>query len=357
MPTIKPPIISLLAGVRPSKPVVNRNILTQGQVRLYHKFDVRLPDMSEFPRGDEFYGRIFAAREKDNLITLKVESLVGKKRLEIAGTLNILGFDGAYLSQPLFIRRTAFLPDGKVGFVLEKPDNFPGEKLDPKPGMLVTTNSHEFGFKRKIRAHYDDQTIVVYQAFDDAIADQAVATQRFGGSFRPDRLTWIKTSFLWMMNRSDWGQKPGQTRVLAVHLTRQAFEELLARACVADPTLGLNYKDENAYASAAARLKNRVQWDPDKTVAGQRSGGKAIQVGIHPENHPLYYQGIVQISEITSSVKAIRQELEQGKFHSAMLPAEYSYPTPEDLLKHLEMQQYYISEDPGLIRAILSRLK
>ena len=39
-----------------------------------------------------------------------------------------------------------------------------------------------------------------YQAFNAKIAAWAVEHQRFGGPhFKEDRMTWIKTNFLWMM--------------------------------------------------------------------------------------------------------------------------------------------------------------
>ena len=51
---------------------------------------------------------------------------------------------------------------------------------------------------------------------NDAIADPALAAQRFVPPFSVGRMTWIKPSFLWMAYRSGWGRKEGQERVLAV---------------------------------------------------------------------------------------------------------------------------------------------
>lgn len=62
----------------------------------------------------------------------------------------------------------------------------------------------------EIRADYDADTIVVYQAYAPAIADAALAAQRFVPPFSFSRMTWIKPSFLWLMHRSNWGRKPGQ---------------------------------------------------------------------------------------------------------------------------------------------------
>ena len=82
----------------------------------------------------------------------------------------------------------------------------------------------------EIRADYDRSTIVVYQAYSPAIADPAVAAQRFVEPFSLHRMTWIKPSFLWMMERSNWARKPGQERVLAVRITREGWETALSQA-------------------------------------------------------------------------------------------------------------------------------
>ena len=69
--------------------------------------------------------------------------------------------------------------------------------------------------EREIRADYDRDTIVIYQAYSPAIADAALKAGRFVPPFSFHRMTWIKPSFLWLMHRSNWGQKSGQERVLA----------------------------------------------------------------------------------------------------------------------------------------------
>lgn len=63
---------------------------------------------------------------------------------------------------------------------------------------------------KQIRARFDAQTIVVYQAFNDAIADAALEAQRFVRPFSLNRMTWVKPSFLWMMERCGWATKPNQ---------------------------------------------------------------------------------------------------------------------------------------------------
>src|SRR5262245_57845000 len=86
--------------------------------------------------------------------------------------------------------------------------------------------------QRQIRAAYDDTTIVVYQAYNAAVANAALAAGTFVPPFRRGRMTWIKPSFLWMAYRSGWASKPDQERVLAVTMTRAGFEWALQHSCL-----------------------------------------------------------------------------------------------------------------------------
>ena len=53
----------------------------------------------------------------------------------------------------------------------------------------------------EVRALFDADTITVYQAYGHAITDAALAAQRFVAPFSYGRMTWVKPSFLWMMER------------------------------------------------------------------------------------------------------------------------------------------------------------
>ena len=64
---------------------------------------------------------------------------------------------------------------------------------------------------REIRADYDQHAIIVYQAFRPEIADAALAAGRFVPPFSLGRMTWIKPSYLWRIERSNWGRKPQQS--------------------------------------------------------------------------------------------------------------------------------------------------
>jgi hypothetical protein len=83
----------------------------------------------------------------------------------------------------------------------------------------------------EIRADYNAQTITIYQAYSAAIAAPALQAQRFVPPFSFTRMTWIKPSFLWLMERSNWAQKAGQEHILAVRVLRSGWDEALSLGC------------------------------------------------------------------------------------------------------------------------------
>lgn len=91
----------------------------------------------------------------------------------------------------------------------------------------------------EIRAQHDEDAVRVYQAYADEIADRALTAGRFVEPFRLNRMSWIKPSFNWMMYRSGFARKEGQTRVLAIDLSREGFDWMIQNAVLShfDPSL------------------------------------------------------------------------------------------------------------------------
>jgi hypothetical protein len=54
---------------------------------------------------------------------------------------------------------------------------------------------------RHILAQFDDESIIVYQAYRPAIGQFAAQHGFFGGQFSLNRMSWIKPNFLWMRYR------------------------------------------------------------------------------------------------------------------------------------------------------------
>jgi hypothetical protein len=120
----------------------------------------------------------------------------------------------------------------------------------------------------EIRADFDRETFVVYQAYAPAIARPALEAQRFVPPFSLHRMTWIKPSFLWLMHRSNWGRKRGQECVLAVRIKRSAWDKALALAVPTsfEPSLFRSAKDwQDEFANAQVH----VQWDPERSLRGR----------------------------------------------------------------------------------------
>ncbi len=181
--------------------------------------------------------------------------------------------------------------------------------------------------QHQIRAVYDEHTIRVYQAYNDQIADTALANGTFvSPPFKMDRMTWIKPSFLWMMYRSGWGFKDeGQRRILAIDMSREGFEWALAHSCPSHPEPSMSHQDW-------ANLKNaspvRIQWDPERDLHLQPLSYRAIQIGLSGEAVPLFVnQWIKRITDITDLANAIHRLVKDDKLDQAqaLLPVERPY--------------------------------
>jgi len=180
----------------------------------------------------------------------------------------------------------------------------------------------------EIRADFDEKTIVVYQAFCPQIADAAVKAQRFVPPFSVNRMTWIKPSFLWMMERSNWGLKPNQERILAVRITRAGWEEALSLAVLTHPDLAV-YGDYDTWRASMDKAQVHVQWDPERNLRGGKLEHRSIQVGLSRNIVERYVnEWTTNIADITPRVRKIHTLMQQGKADAAerLLPLEQVYP-------------------------------
>lgn len=189
--------------------------------------------------------------------------------------------------------------------------------------------------ERQIRAVYDEQTIRVYQAYSDQIADAALGQGTFvSPPFKMDRMTWIKPSFLWMMYRAGWGLKDaGQNRILAIDISREGFEWALKHSCPSHPDEIMS-KDEWLRVKEATPV--RVQWDPERDLQLQPQTHRAIQIGLGKQAVELYVgQWIKHITDITSQARDIQTLVLQGKLDAAQskLPLERPYYLEDMSLK------------------------
>ncbi|UCZ82308.1 DUF4291 domain-containing protein [Pseudomonas sp. L5B5] len=181
---------------------------------------------------------------------------------------------------------------------------------------------------RQIRAVYDASTLRVYQAYSASIADAALAHGTFvSPPFKMERMTWIKPSFLWMMYRAGWGFKDaGQSRILAIDISREGFEWALAHSCPSHADEGLS---KEQWLQLKDQSPVRIQWDPERDLHLQPQEHRAIQIGLGQEAVGLYVnQWIQRISDVTPLAHRIHERVLAGDLEEArrLLPQEREYP-------------------------------
>ncbi len=191
----------------------------------------------------------------------------------------------------------------------------------------------------EIRADYDATSIIVYQAYPKPVAEAALKAGTFVAPFSFGRMTWIKPSFLWMMERSNWGQKAGQEHVLAVRITRTGWEQALAMAVLTHPEKGI-YRDEEDWRRQFEQAPVYVQWDPERALRGTPLDYKSIQVGLSRHVIEQYVkEWIVGIQDMTPLVRKMHTLIQSGQATKAkgFLPKERAYPVAEMIRKRLGM--------------------
>ena len=203
------------------------------------------------------------------------------------------------------------------------------------------------------RGEWDAGGVCFYQAFNDAIADYALAHQRFGGpAFKPRRMTWIKPSFAWVLYRSGYARKHNQTRILKVKLPHAAVAAILARCKCKDGGGG---------------SEGRVQWDPardllagDKREPRKMLRRRAIQIGMKGDLSELYVASAVSIEDVTALAHrvgaahaAAQQKAKGGGGGGKACGGGHVHPAVAALLPELPVERPYM---PACARATLERL-
>jgi len=144
-----------------------------------------------------------------------------------------------------------------------------------------------------ILAQSDEDSILVYQAYNKTIGAHASANKKLVGipEYSPTRMTWIKTNFLWMMYRCGWATKDcNQEVVLAIWLKKSAWHKLLSHAHHSGYKQSI-YGCKEGYNKAITQARQndhgtgygfvRIQWDPDHSPSGSpHPHRRAIQIGM-----------------------------------------------------------------------------
>lgn len=177
-----------------------------------------------------------------------------------------------------------------------------------------------------ILAQYDDDSVIVYQAYNPSIGRFATENNYFGGDFSYSRMSWIKPNFLWMMYRSGWGIKKNQEVTLAIRLKRSFFDLLLSEAIHSSFDSRL-YCSREEWQQKVASSNVRLQWDPDHKPLGARLQRRAIQLGLRGKILEGFRgSGIIAIENISDFVAEQRQFTQKANQSYLKTPLEKQYP-------------------------------
>ncbi|KAL7784068.1 hypothetical protein V8C37DRAFT_396462 [Trichoderma ceciliae] len=210
---------------------------------------------------------------------------------------------------------------------------------------------------RQIRASYDNQHIIVYQAYRASIADAAVQAQRLNASpdFRPGRMTWIKPSWCWMMYRSGYSYKDeGQSRILALKMKKEHFLGLLELGVLSTrPSPRARVDKESTNKTAHEKPTDvRIQWDPERSPMLEALPYRSIQIGIPGTLSTRWAnEWIDSIEDVTGRARDLNRALEEHPDISidelvkkGLVPEEKPLDVPDDILSSLEMTVLGVEE-------------
>jgi len=186
-----------------------------------------------------------------------------------------------------------------------------------------------------ITAHQTNDSIVVYQAYNNAIADFAIKNQYLGGdAFSYNRMSWIKPNFLWMMYRCGWAAKENQERVLAFWLDKADFEKILCEAAFS--SFNPKYYNSHEHWRSELTLKQvRLQWDPEHDPYGNKIERRAIQLGLKGNVLENFGRRQVKyIEDVTAFAKEQYAFLQNNPAENLQVPAETLYRTTSEALNN-----------------------
>lgn len=191
---------------------------------------------------------------------------------------------------------------------------------------------------RHILAQFDEDTVIVYQAYNQTIGRYAAEHGTFGEGFSYTRMSWVKPNFLWMMYRSGWGTKENQEVTLALRIRRPFFEALLA-AAVPSTWDRSRYVTEQEWSRAVGSSSVRLQWDPDHSPLGGPLERRALQLGLRREAlASLGKQELVEVIDVSEFVREQRAALSSSGVAALVTPRERVYrPRDEDVAARLRL--------------------
>jgi len=190
---------------------------------------------------------------------------------------------------------------------------------------------------QEIRANYDQRSITLYQAYNKQIALPAIQNNRFEKPFSFNRMTWIKPSYLWLMERSNWANKSNQEIIVGIKMKKVCFDKVLSLGVLTNPDKDI-YSSGLEWEEQFKTAKIHIQWDPERTLRGGKLQERSIQVGISryliEEYNDYWIEEIVDLTPLTRKINQLRKS---GKYKEAkrLLPLEKTYSVSPEIEKRI----------------------
>ncbi|KAJ3337657.1 hypothetical protein HDU93_000735 [Gonapodya sp. JEL0774] len=170
----------------------------------------------------------------------------------------------------------------------------------------------------RIVAAYTDENVIVYQVCSSQLADSYLDNGNLAAaSSLPTKRLWLRPSFILSCYRCGWTTWPNKDRILAVTLTRSAFNSLLKEG---EPSMRRN-------AFAVPKFDVQLQWTPERAPDGGCESWEAIQFGLKGDAAKRYVtgEGVVKVEDVTMFVRENRQKAAEMGWGALQVPDEKEY--------------------------------
>lgn len=186
--------------------------------------------------------------------------------------------------------------------------------------------------QKQIYATYDDEGLFVYQAFKPKTVANAVARGTFGTGFNTNRLTWIKPSFAWILQRTQYATKHRMNAIARIKLSHEGWLQILNQSIPTQYDAN-RYTTEESWQKALENAPVIHQWDPERDLAGKKLDRAAIQVGMRNEALSLSYvnEWIIGIEDVTDLAREIGKLSRLNNSTLPEVPEEQVYTTSQEL--------------------------
>jgi hypothetical protein len=176
---------------------------------------------------------------------------------------------------------------------------------------------------QQIIGQKEAEDIIVYQAYNNDIANFAIQYQKLGGEhYSYNRMSWIKPGFLWMMHRAGWGTKENQERILAITIKLDDFKKILQEATISSYKKEL-FATEELWKQELEKTEVRLQWDPDHDPYGNKQERKAIQIGMKGNILKQFgKEWVKKIEDITGFAQQEYEKVKRKELDALVIPFE-----------------------------------